>query len=248
MFDDYASNAHRAEWLLFVHLWVCALAVHCYSQAPPTIAEVLQQHHVELNEAALVLALHSTDKEVRGLAAAELAELKMTSALPEIVFAAKNEGDALTQVNMASALTWLDSDEGVKILKGVCTNSMMPVYVRVRAARSVFDKQDHSCFPALVEMMRPIVETDARIYALVLASQIKDKTEQEARIVLAAAVDALQDQDIRMRLQACEALRWLNDPRGIQPLRKAIDLEREEIVRQQMKASLNSLEKEQRVH
>jgi HEAT repeat protein len=248
MFDEYASSTHRAEWLLFVHLWVCALAVHCYSQAPPTIAEVLQRHYVELTEVALVQALHSADKEVRGLAAAELAELKLTSALPEIVYAARNENDAQTRVNMASAATWLGSDEGLHILTSMCNSSTVPAFVRVRAAQSAFDKQDHSCFPALVEMMRPIAETDARIHALELASQIKDKTDQEARIVLMSAVDALQDQDIRMRLQACEALRWLKDIQAVQPLRNAIDLEREEAVSQQMKSTLNYLEKEQRLH
>jgi hypothetical protein len=67
MFDNYASSTHKARRLLFVHLWVCALAVHCYSQAPPTFAEALQRHHVELTEVALVQALHNTDKEVRGL-------------------------------------------------------------------------------------------------------------------------------------------------------------------------------------
>jgi HEAT repeat protein len=248
MFDNYAFSNHQAEWRLFLHLWICALAVHCYSQAPPTFAEVLRRHNVELNEDALVRALHSPDKEVRGLAAAELAELKLTSALPEIVRAAKNENDAQTQVNMASAATWLGSDEGLQILTSICKNSTVPAFVRVRAAQSVFDKQDHSCFPSLVEMMRPIAETDTRIYALELASQIKNKTQQEARIVLTSAVDALQDQDIRMRLQACEALRWLKDPQAVQPLRKAIDLEREEAVGQQMKSTLNYLENEQRLH
>jgi HEAT repeat protein len=174
--------------------------------------------------------------------------LKLTSALPEIVYAAKNENDAQTQVNMASAATWLGSDEGLQILTNICKNSTVPAFVRVRAAQSLFDKQDHSCFPALVEMMRPITETDARIYALELASQIKDKTEQEARIVLTSALDALQDQDVRMRLQACEALRWLKDPQAVQRLRKAIDLEREDVVRQRMKSSLTYLEKEQIVH
>lgn len=247
MFDNFASGTHRAGSFLFVQLCVCALAVSCWSQAPPTVAEVLQQHHVELNEVALVLALHSADKEVRGLAAAELAELKLISAVPEIVHAAKNENDTRTQVNMASAATWLGSDEGLQILTSICKNSTVPAFVRVRAAQSVFDKQDHSCFSALVEMMRPIAGTDARIYALELASQIKHTTEQETQIVLTSAVDALQDQDVRMRLQACAALRWLKDPQAVQPLRKAIDREREEAVGQQMKSTLKYIENEQRV-
>jgi HEAT repeat protein len=97
-------------------------------------------------------------------------------------------------------------------------------------------------------MMRPVAETDARIGALELTSQIKRKTEEETRIVLASALEALQDQDIRMRLHACEALRWLKDSQAVQPLRKAIDVEREEVVRQQMKSTLDFIEKEHATH
>jgi HEAT repeat protein len=249
MFDDYRSRTRIGEWFCLCIYGVCTLAVHCYSQQgpPPTIEEVLRGHHVELNEVALIRALHSADKEVRGLAAAELAGLKLTSALPEIVYAAKNENDLQTQVNIAAAATWLNSDEGLQILTSICRDSTVSAFVRVRAARSVFDKNDHSCFSALVEIMRPISETDARIYALEAASQIKHKTQQEAQIILTWAVDALQDQNIRLRLHACQAIRLLKDPQAVQPLRRATDVEREEAVREQMKSSLNYLEKEQEI-
>ncbi len=241
MFDDFACDARRVRRFFLVHCLVYSSALHCYSQAPPTFAEALQRHHVELSEVSLIQALHSPDKEVRGLAAAELADLKFTWALPEILHAAERENDAQTQVNLASAATWLGSDQGLHMLTGICKNSTVSALVRMQAARSVFDRH---CFPSLVEMMRPTAETDVRIVALELASQIKPRTAQETQAVLASALDALQDRDLRIRLQACEALRWLNDPRAIQPLRTAINLEQEEAVRQQMKSSLGYLEKE----
>jgi HEAT repeat protein len=181
MFDDFACDTSRVRRILLGHFLLCATALPCYSQAPPTIAEALTLHHVELTEAALVQALLSPDKEVRGLAAAELAELKFTSALPDILRAAETEHDAQTQVTIASAATWMGSDQSLQLLIGICRNPAVSAYVRLDAARHVFDKQDHSCFPALVEMMRPPEETGLRISALSLGSQIKPKTEQEAQ-------------------------------------------------------------------
>jgi hypothetical protein len=172
-----------------------------------------------------------------------LAELKVNAALPEIVRAAQNETDAQTKVNLASAATWLGSDEGLKMLTDICRNETISAFVRIDAARHALDKQDHSCFPALVELMRSTAEPDERISALSLASQIKPKTEQEEQIVLASALDSLHDQDIRIKLQACEALRWIDDPSAIPPLRKAIYDEQEEAVRQEMRSTLSYIEK-----
>lgn len=237
------ANPATAMRLVLMQLWLYALAGTCFAQAPPTFTEALQKYHVEITETSLIQALHSPEKEVRGLAAAELAELKMTAALPEIIRAAQTEIDAQTQVNIAAAATWLGSDQGLQILTSVCRDQTISAYVRISAARNAFDKQDHSCLPSLIELMRPAAEPDERIVALNAASQIKSKTPQEAQVVLESALLALRDKNARVKLQACEALRWINDPRSLQPLRKAIDDEREESVRQQMKSSLDYLER-----
>jgi HEAT repeat protein len=63
-----------------------------------------------------------------------------------------------------------------------------------------------------------------------------------------SALDALRDKDPAIKLQACEALRWINDPRASQPLRQAINLEKEEAIQRQMKSTLNYLEKEHSTH
>ncbi len=46
------------------------------SQAPETFSQALTRHHIALTKPALLMALEDSDKEVRGLAAAELAEMK----------------------------------------------------------------------------------------------------------------------------------------------------------------------------
>ena len=159
------------------------------------------------------------------------------------VRAAQTEIDAQTQVNIAAAATWLGSDQGLQILTSVCRNRTIPVYARIHAARYAFDKQDHSCLPSLIQLMRPAAEPDERIMAMSVASQMKSKTPQEAQVVLESALLALRDKNARVKLHACEALRLINDPRSLQPLRKAIDDEREESVMQQMKSSLDYLER-----
>lgn len=138
----------------------------------------------------------------------------------------------------------MDSKEGLNILKTVCNNSAASFYIRIDAARNVFFRQDHSCFPTLVELMSS-PEPEARIGALNIASQIHDKTNQETPQVQSMVLQALQDQNLRVRLEVCEVIRWLNNPAFIQPLRDALEKEHEEVVRSPMQSTLDLLIKHQ---
>ena len=207
------------------------------SQAPETFVQALSRHGVALTKPALVGALRNPDKEVRGLAAGEPAELKATDSLR----AAEIEQDTLTKVNIAAAATWLGSQDGLNMLKRVCADSTLPPYARQNAARNVFDKGDHACFSAVADMMLPSADPGTRIGALYLLSQLHDRTEDESKRVLQLLVASLTDPDLRMRLETCQGLRWLSKPEAITPLRNALATEREEIVRTQMQSTLNSL-------
>jgi HEAT repeat protein len=242
MFDHARRRHSQGSGLCFLLFSLCLIAGTGEAQAPPTFAQALRQSHIELTEPALIQALGSSEKGIRGLAAGELAELKIKTALPDIVRAAEWEKDPLTQVNIAAAAVWLGSEEGLEILTNICANPAATASVRTAAARNVFHEQNHACFPALVEIMRSAEEPEDRIGALSLASQIEARTEQETQTVLALALSALADQDIRVRLQACGSLRWIHDRRALPPLQKAIGLEQEEIVRQEMKSALHYLE------
>ncbi len=219
------------------------LRVVSLSQAPPTILQALQERHVDTSRAGLVEALHGSDKAVRGLAAAELAERKDTEALPMIVRAAQQERDGQTRLNLASAATWMGSPNGLLLVKDLCNDRSQSSWIRTNAARTAFERHDHDCFPALVEMMRS-GETGARIEAMSAASQIHSMTDVERKTVLELSAAALADPDVGMRLQASQALRWLNREEGMVPLRKAIARESEESVRSQMEADLKYLSKE----
>ena len=239
-----ATQSLRFPRPLQAFLCILVLVGIARSQAPPTFTQALLAHHIEITPPALLAALRNPDKSVRGLAAAELAALKIHTALPEILHAAAVETDGLTKINIAKAATWLDSEEGLHILKNICSDASVASPLRIQAARSVFDKQSHACFSDLVAMM-PSADREAQIGILSVLSQVHPNTMEEADFVLASALKALHEEDIGVRLEGCEALRWLRDPRAITPLRDAIPHERDEAVREQMRFVLGQLEKEQ---
>jgi hypothetical protein len=133
-------------------------------------------------------------------------------------------------------------------LKNICVNPAVSAYVRIDAARHVFDEQDDFCFQSLVEVISLSSETDERISALSLASQIRPKMEAEEKTVLRLALNALDDQDIRLRLQACDALRWIDHANAIDPLRRAAAREREATVREQIVSVPSFLQGEHSSH
>jgi HEAT repeat protein len=236
--------ASRASVRLVVGvLFVLALVGSGVCQAPETFSQALSRRGIDLTKPSLIGALQNPDKEVRGLAAAELAEQKATDSLPEILRAVAAELDERTKMNIAAAATWLGSSEGLRLLKEMCLDTTLDFSVRQNAARNVFDKGDHACFRAVADMMLPSASPDSRIGALYLLSQLHDKTEEEAVVVLHLAVGMLTDADLRVRMESCEGLRWLNMPEAIAPLHNALAKEREDIVRQRMESTLDFLGK-----
>ena len=56
-----------------------------YCEPLETFVHALQRYHIEITRPALVEALKNPKQEVRGLAAAELAEMQVFDALPYII-------------------------------------------------------------------------------------------------------------------------------------------------------------------
>jgi HEAT repeat protein len=236
--------ASRASVRLVVGvLFVFASVGSGVSQAPETFSQALSRRGIDLTKPSLISALQHPDKEVRGLAAAELAEQKATDSLPEMLRAAAAERDELTKTNIAAAATWLGSAEALGLLREMCLDTTLDFYVRQNAARNVFDKGDHACFGVVADMMLPSASPDSRIGALYLLSQLHDRTEEETVVVLNLVMGMLTDADLRVRMESCEGLRWLKRPEAIAPLRNALANEREDIVRQHMQSTLDFLVK-----
>jgi len=239
--NDVASRA--SVRLMVGVLFVLASFGSELCQAPETITQALSRRGIDLTKPSLIGALQNPDKEVRGLAAAELAEQKATDGLPEILRAAAAEQDEPTKVNIAAAASWLGSPEALGVLREMCLNTRLDFNVRENAARNVFDKGDHGCFKAIADMMLPSAIPDSRIGALYLLSQLKDRTEEETIVVLNLVEGMLTDADVRLRLESCEGLRWLKRPESIAPLRSALGNEQEDVVRQRMQSTLDFLAK-----
>jgi HEAT repeat protein len=237
--DDVAARA--AARLAVGVLFVLALVGSGSCEPLETFSQALIRHGIELTEPSLIAALTNPDKEVRGLAAAELAEWKATDSLPEILRAAEIERDELTKTNIAAAGTWMGSSEALGLLKEMCLDPTLDSNVRLNAARNVFYKGDHACFRAVADMMLPSANPDSRIGGLYLLSQRDDRTEEETGVVLNLLAGMLNDADLRVRLESCEGLRWLKRPEAIAPLRSALGNEREDIVRQRMQSTLDFL-------
>lgn len=211
------------------------------SQAPPTIAEELQRHHIGLTQSALIAALNNEDGVVRGLAAGQLAEMKAAVAIPFIIQALRKESDPQTRMNLASAAMWLGSTEGREELETICKDPNMTSTIRLRAARNTFDDNDHTCLPDVISMMRNGNDVDGQIGALEAASQFKARTSAESQEILRSTLDALDSPNVRVRLEVANSIRWLKDPAAVSRLRQAILHESDDAVRTQLASALNVL-------
>ena len=208
-----------------------------------TFAETLRRYGIALTEPSLVEALRNPDKQIRSLSAAELARLKATSRIPEIMRAAEIEKDPVTKRNLAASATWLGSTLGLTMLKNLCWDSTLRPSVRLSAAETAFEKGDHACFRPVADMMLPSEEAYTRVGAMSLLSQLHGKTDEESVVVLRMLLAAITDSDGYVRLNVSEGLRALHYPGTVPALRSALTTERDEVVRVSMQGTLDSLSK-----
>jgi HEAT repeat protein len=131
--------------------------------------------------------------------------------------------------------------EGTVALEGICHDSGEPEWVRTDAARHLFDLHDHACLTDLRKLMESGNESDTRIDAINIVSQLKDRTASESAQIERLTLEALDDPDTHLRLYAVITLGDLRDTTAIPYLRMAIQAEKEDIIKSQMETSLRSL-------
>jgi HEAT repeat protein len=234
----------RIGWRYVALLFVFLLLLPRNEMAEPleSFAHALTRHHIELTEPTLIEALRNPDNEVRGLAAWELLEMKAEDSLPQILQAMRDERGGATKVDLASAAAYLGGEkDGTAALEGVCHDSSEPGWVRTDAARHLFDLHDRACLPDLWRLMESGNESDTRIAAINLVSQLQDRTASESAQIEHFTLEALDDPDIRLRWYAAVTLADLRDATAIPYLRMAIQVEKQDITKSQMEASLRSL-------
>jgi HEAT repeat protein len=233
----------RIRWRYVAPLFVFLLLLPRKDLASglETFAHALTRHHIELTKPALIEALRNPDKEVRGLAAWQLLEMKAEDSLPQILQAVRDERDGATKINLASAAAYLGGRDGTAALEGICHDSGEPDWVRTDAARHLFDLHDRACLPDLWRLMDSGNESYTRIGAISLVSQLHDLTASESARIERVAFETLNDPDMRVRWYAAVTLGNLRDATAIPYLRMAIQAEKEEDIKSQMETSLRSL-------
>ena len=223
------------------------LATSAFGSRPETIAEALKRHHVALTRSSLVAALQNSDPEVRGLAAAQLAEEKATEAVPDIVQALTSEHAPLTRVNIAFALARLGNEKGVITLESACHESETVAGVRMTAAMCMVNfLHRNACFADVLDVLDSRNDDQAgnRMQALSLAPSFKGLSEDESQRLLAAAIDNLRDTTVVVRISASDALVRLGDASAVPYLQQAVSLEQDDVVRNALEDALKRLQQQ----
>ncbi|HVG26873.1 MAG TPA: HEAT repeat domain-containing protein [Acidobacteriaceae bacterium] len=246
MRDHFEARGHsrtqlRSLWGLLPLILLVLLPQNGAADPSETIAHALARHHIELTKPALVEALRNPDKEVRGLAAWELLEMKANDSLPQILQAMRDEKDPATEVNLASAAAHFGANEGTAELVKVCGDPALPGSVRVDAARHLFDLKDRSCMSDLLKLINSASDGGTRETALNLVSQRPDLTKLEIAQMMPVSLEMLRAKEPHFRYKGAVFLSNLGDPNAISYLRTAIQVEPEESVKSQMQRSLDTL-------
>jgi len=228
---------------------VLVTAATCQSGAepgrggPPSTAQLLRQHRVELTKDSLVRALQDPDPQVRYLAAEKLAEDGAQDARPFIATALRIEKVPDTRVNMAFALALLKDENGIASLRSECSDGELPGYLRARAATYLIDLHREDCLDPVLNMLESDTDSDSRTQALSVLPSFH-VGQQDSQRIFSAVANALADQTPTVRLQASVALGMLGNTVAIPALERALAAEENDAVRLQMKSDLQKLRTE----
>ena len=220
---------------------VAPLAPRWLAGTPPppveTFADGLARHHIALTEAALIAALRDPDGEVRSLAAAQLAAMDDHPALTAILSAMETEIDLQVQVNLAGAATWLDSRRALDRLQLLCQNLNVPSTARLDAARYVSNKNLPTCYSSVEQIEQDAQSASIRILALEAAMDYRGQGDRAQ----ALAVSALTDRDPTVRIAATEVLKSMHATGAVDAMRRAMQTEGDDTVREHLREAIRAL-------
>lgn len=244
--------------LLLVAPLLCVTALNAFAQQTPpkievggrlrTFGESLRAHKVELTEPALLRALKSPDADVRYLSAMKLAEDKVVDAVPAIKEALAAETVPRHRANIALALGLLGDPSGRSELKKMCADENFPPEFRLYAVRYMFDlgsERDEGCLQAAKEIVKLTDSENGtsgyRVTALELLVRFRKLTSEESQTVFESVLNALNDPEAIVRMEASSALAALGDRGAIPYLEAAIAREEDEVIRSLLKTNLQKL-------
>jgi hypothetical protein len=214
---------------------------------PDVNERILQEkYHIAPTKEGLLIALSHTESDVRAFAALKLANGGDHDALPAILAALAAETFPGTRISMALAAAQLGSVDGVSALRDMCGDQTWQGSLRMSAASSmvqILGRED--CRGEVLKVLRLENESQALVGALFLLPHFKHLTAPELRELETTLPVLLKRDDVPIRLLVGLALRQIGGGFGVQTLRAAIPLERDENVRKLLTDDLKELEAKQ---
>jgi HEAT repeat protein len=201
------------------------------------------KYHIAPTKEGLLIALRHPEDGVRSFAALDLAKRGLHDALPMILEALAAETFPGTRISMATAAAQLGAAEGVSALKGMCADPAWSGILRMVVSQTmlhILSRED--CRAEVLNVLRPESDTQTLLMALHQLPHFKGLTASEVRPLEMALRLLMKRDDVQIRLAVGQVLSLIGGGFGIQILRDAIPLEREEVFQKQLAADLKVLE------
>ncbi|NJL28541.1 MAG: HEAT repeat domain-containing protein [Thermoanaerobaculia bacterium] len=203
-----------------------------------TYEEQLKEYKIGMTRAELLRALQHEKLEVRWLAAGKLSDDDAKEAIPDLKKALAADKGWMNKINIGVALAWLGDASGLAALRETC-RSAEPKYLRIFAARYLIEKDDTTCFDALLEILTK-TDIDAKVGALGLLPRYKathDYQQKSSKYIVAA----LADKSGHVQKAAISAVGSLGNEIAIPALEAAANQESDEDMRAALHAEIARL-------
>jgi hypothetical protein len=160
------KTAAMAILCAFAALDTCGLC-----QAPPTIKQALSKLGISTDRTSLYAALRDHRPAARGIAAAELAEMRDYGAVQQIESLLPYEHDKEVRFTFDQSLNILGSQAGTSALEGYCADTTEDVEYRIRASDDLAVTGDYKCISAAADYLTSKDGT-IQLWALLYLSKV----------------------------------------------------------------------------
>jgi HEAT repeat protein len=212
------------------------------AQAPPTVEQALQAKGIQTSVMSLRKALRDPRPEVRGLAAAMLAEDKDKNSVPAIHQALMNASSALEKESLAQALVTLGDPEGNIAMQEICQDKKAREDLRLVVASQLADTGDNACVGSVVEILSSTNDHSVRQTAMQFLKQHQEVPPNMEHDLQSGLESALQDEIPSNRQTASECILLFRLSSASDSLRKAMNAEKDSATRLHMQSDLSKLE------
>lgn len=209
-----------------------------------SFADKLKGKGIPLNRESLLAALRSPDHEVRSLAASQLAEQHVAEALPGIRQAYQEETRPQLRVNLAFALSWLEPEEGSKLLKASCADARLGAMAQLQAASYLIRSKDATCLSSVLKIIRESPESGERAAGLSLLPQFASAGGVTCGEVESLVLLRLRSDSSYERIAAAKGLTSVCKASATGHLQDAIKREPNRDLRSEMERELKNLQKQ----